>query len=92
MSSTYSLPVHDTLLTHFPALSTHWLHDVEDNELQVDAWVASGDYFSTLATTLDRLAQLLPMNSAEQTEVEQLVDTLLYLDRRYAIIPKPKIG
>jgi len=92
MTTAYTLTTHDLSLTHDQHLI--WLHDIADDTpepTQVDALVASGDYFGTLATQLDKLAQLLPFDSAEQIELEQTVDTLLYLDRRYAIVPKSRL-
>lgn len=92
MSSTYTLTLADPALGTAEAF-TGWVRDRNDDLeqcLQADALVASGDYFMTLATELDKLAQVLPSNSGEQILVEELVDTLLYLDKNYAIARKSR--
>jgi hypothetical protein len=56
-----------------------------------DALAASGDYFITLATALDKIAQSLPHDGAEQIQIESLVSTLFYLQKHYVIIAKHKL-
>lgn len=56
----------------------------------IDAMAASGDYFITLATRLDKLAQGMPQDSAEQIEIEHLVKTLFYMQEHYELIAKYK--
>lgn len=48
--------------------------------------VYSGDYFATLATTLDELAQGLPKNDPRREQLQRLVGDLLYLQDHYEII------
>lgn len=90
--ATYALHPHDQLLSPVNPF-TRWFHDLADDtdEYQLaDAQVASGDYFATLATELDKLAQVLPSNSGEQIVVEEMVDTLLYLDKHYKIVRRSR--
>ena len=56
-----------------------------------DALAASGDYFITLATSLDKIAQSLPRDSSQQIEIENLVNTLFYLQKHYVVIAKHKL-
>jgi len=76
------------------------LHDYADNladmgsskqaqQLNIDALVASGDYFINLATNLDHLSQTLTKHKQpEHIPLEVLVNELLYLQRNYRIIKK----
>jgi len=57
----------------------------------IDAMAASGDYFITLATRLDKLAQGMPQDSAEQIELEHLIKTLFYMQEHYALVAKYKL-
>ena len=89
--STYqiSASVFGTLLAHDRA-DSGLLHDYyEDHERhKADVQVASGDYFEMLATILDKLAQSFPRDSAEQIELEEAVNTLIYLQHTYMIVKK----
>jgi hypothetical protein len=67
------------------------LHDEASPQerMALDALVASGDCFITLATKLDTLIEAL--KEADQTiqpELERLVADLLYLQRHYQIVKK----
>ena len=100
----YAIPGHDTVAVDDAAGSlVSWLpdwtlRDGDDSDIAeqhheftlADAMAASGDYFVTLATRLDKLAQGLPQDSAEQIELEHQVQTLLYLQDRYDIVAKHK--
>ena len=55
-----------------------------------DAMAASGDYFVTLATRLDKLAQGMPRDSTEQIELEHQVQLLFYMQDHYDLIAKYK--
>jgi hypothetical protein len=92
MSVTYQLNL-DT-----PATLGHademppWLadFDVSDEAIErefnvIDAMAASGDFFVTLATRLDTIAQGLAQDSAEQIEIEHLVKMMFYLQDNYGI-------
>ena len=55
-------------------------------ELLMRARISSGDYFITLATELDRLAQgLAAADAPEAPALERIVPELLYLDSHYVI-------
>ena len=95
-TATYALPANNKILNHAPAAHkfTTWLADGVDDKRQFtndDALAASGDYFITLATALDKIAQNLPRDGAEQIEIENLVSTLFYLQKHYVIIAKHKL-
>ncbi len=87
------LPLQDQhVLSHVEDRLTLLLDGVDERELnQIDAMAASGDYFITLATRLDLLAQSMPRDSAEQIEIENLVLTLFYLQKHYSIVAKHKL-
>lgn len=64
------------------------LNDGSDRDIDIDAHVRSGDYFSTLATILDDLTDKLPSNSDEVLRLERCVRDLLYVDGKYKIVAK----
>lgn len=49
------------------------------------ALVASGDYFETLATTLEEVAFTLPMASVGRHRLQDAVTQLLHLQQEYEI-------
>lgn len=67
-----------------------WLHDLpkDTEELRIQALVASGDYFETLAAHLEQVAATLPVASIEQYQLQDTVTQLLYLQRKYAIVKR----
>ncbi len=68
-----------------------WLvREVPDDpqELHLHALVASGDYFETLACTLEEIAAELPTASVEQYRLQYIIGQLLYLQNHYAITKK----
>jgi len=73
-----------------PALLNDMADQREFN--QADALAASGDYFVTLATKLDMISQSLPRDSAEQIEIENLIQTLFYLQKHYKLVAKHKLS
>ena len=87
--STYSLRLRDKVLSHGTG-STGLLGDyASDYDQEIDAMVASGDTFSTIATQLDKLhTTLLDNEHLDCPELQHLVDTLLYLQRYYKITTK----
>ena len=100
-STTYQLPVLGAVTTddtdavaEFPG----WFGDYDEAENRevlreftvADAMAASGDYFITLATRLDKLAQGLPLDSSEQIELEHQVKILFYMQDHYDLIAKYK--
>ncbi len=83
------------VLSHGPSLlsGAGWVNDLDDSRefTEADALAASGDYFMVLATKLDLLAQSLPLDSAEQIEIEHIVTTLFYIEQHYAVVAKRKL-
>jgi hypothetical protein len=59
-------------------------------QMQVEALVASGDLFVTLATELDNISETLArMDSSHiRLELEKLTRILLYLQQHHKVIPK----
>ncbi len=56
-------------------------------ELLARARAQSGDYFDTLATELDKIAQSLALAQApEAPEIERLVHELLYVGRNFKLV------
>jgi hypothetical protein len=93
-TATYVLPTTPAMLVHEPAGLPKWLGDFDEGEIRefnvADAMAASGDYFITLATRLDKIAQGLPQDSAEQIELEHLVKMLFYFQEHYDLVAKYK--
>ena len=91
-STTYQIDFDDTVLTHGASVPA-WLNDIDDGREynQADALAASGDFFIAMATRLDLLSQSMPQDSAEQIELEHIIDTLFYLQRHYALVAKSKL-
>lgn len=94
MSISYQLAVQPNLAVHELSDLPAWLGDYDESAGReftlADAMAASGDYFITLATRLDKVAQGMRQDSAEQIELEHLVKTLLYLQDHYDIVAKYK--
>jgi hypothetical protein len=67
-----------------------WLHDLPQDaaKLRLQALVASGDYFETLAARLEQIAAAVPEVSVEQYQLQEAVSQLLYLHREYVITKK----
>jgi hypothetical protein len=74
----YILPIHDRLL-----------HDrgPKSDNFAVDALAASGDFFITLATQLDELTRVSD-TTAHNPVLEDMIRTLIYMQRHYAIAKK----
>lgn len=93
ITSTYQLQTLSGLLSHFPQ-RVRLVRDSDsdedfDAEMLSRARVRSGDYFMTLATELDKLAQnIARSNDADAGELERLVSELLFIDRNYKILQK----
>lgn len=93
-ASTYSLTIANPLSTHgFKAGSL--LADREMpkgmpySDQEIEAIVASGDCFVTIATKLDKLAQLLTGDSkVVGPEMDQVTQLLLHLQRYYSVVRK----
>lgn len=56
----------------------------EERRAQLEAQVRSGDYFITLATTIERISQQLT-DSAERASLQSLVTDLLFMQAKYKI-------
>lgn len=90
-NTTYALPAAPTVLGHFPA-RRYFVRDGADgsdgegDELKARARIRSGDYFMTLATELDKIAQgIAGVQDSEAAEVERLVTELLYAHKYFDI-------
>ncbi len=89
----YKLAPTDRVLQH-GVLNTRWqqvlcLHDfaADLSHADIDAIVASGDYFGSLATSLDTISQDLKNagNDTEHLNIEKLINALLYIETKYKI-------
>lgn len=67
-----------------------WQQPADREFTYADALAASGDYFVTLATRLDKLAQGMQQDSSEQIELEYQVKTLFYMQEHYDLVAKYK--
>lgn len=73
---------------HISTAKYSLLHDYEElsDHIPIDALVASGDCFVTLATQLDAMTHNADATIDDNREVlEQMIRTLLYLQRHYGI-------
>lgn len=56
------------------------------NTEELEAIIRSGQYFSTIATKLDKLShELKKDNQPQANQIQNLVDELLYIQGRYKI-------
>ena len=81
----YQLPTFSGLMNH--GHDTMLLRDQEisdEKRLKLDAEVRSGDYFITLATTLDLLSQNVS-NRHIRASLDTIVTDLVYLQNHYNI-------
>ncbi|HVX58081.1 MAG TPA: hypothetical protein VHA37_10270 [Candidatus Saccharimonadales bacterium] len=87
----YQLQARDNLLTHGSdaPLFLHDLFDELEPDVHTDTLVNSGDCFIVLAMQLDAaIEQLITKPETAQPQLEQLIATLLYLQRHYDIVRK----
>jgi len=93
----YSLPTFTGLMRHGRSSDATFVRD-EDQESKptemrptaisdVDVQVWSGDYFATLATSLDTLNRGVK-DSAVRNDIEDHVSDLIYLQDNYKIVKK----
>lgn len=88
-SAVYNLRLFDTVLSHNRREKSRLLRDFEESEAEIDALVASGDCFITLATTLDSATDALDADAVKVSpELQKLTRTLIYLQRHYKVIRK----
>lgn len=92
-NSVYSITLGDLFTAHGQT-GNGLVHDAELqlDQLQVEALVASGDCFVTLATEVDKISDMLNDIDPKHTalELEKLTRILLYLQQHYEIKPKTK--
>lgn len=69
-------------------MSDRMLHDIDLTSAAADALAVSGDCFVTLATQLDELTHQ-QASTAHNPKIEDIIRTLLYLQRHYAVVKKP---
>jgi hypothetical protein len=81
ISGSYVLNSHDSLLRDINEPLSH---------TEIDALIASGDLFVTLATDVDGLTECLPLGNANKAyqKLEKLTSILLYLQRHYSLVRK----
>lgn len=89
-TATYAINPFTMLLTDDTAASDLLLHDLprDDEKLQAQALVASGDYFEMLAAELEQIATVLPVHCMEQYQLQYYIGQLLYLQRHYKIVKR----
>lgn len=89
----YKLSNSGVITSHFPARQ-FFVKDQASDEMHMHlrARVKSGDYFMTIATELERIAQNLERQggaeSMEVSELERIVSELLILTKDYTLIKK----
>lgn len=94
LDTTYRLPQAGTILGHslHHVIPVCMLHDGSDDSfqnLELDAQVRSSDYFRTVATMVETIAESLPKrNAAAIAELYRLAGDLEYVQRRYAIVKR----
>jgi hypothetical protein len=89
-NTTYQIQINDGITAHFPAWQ-YVVRDGEDmdNDMHLHARIRSGDYFLTLATELDRIAQSLAgVKAPEAPELERIVSELMAIGQDYTISKK----
>jgi hypothetical protein len=93
MTSSLKIKPNHTISNHYPKQTTALVRDGYDAE-ETDAmrrlmegrkhdlqiYVKSGEYFTTLATTLDGIS--------DHPELQQIVHDLMYLQQHYRIVKK----
>lgn len=81
---TYELKNRDSVLIDWP--QPVWRLRDGASKPELDAQVASDDYFALLATQLDAVSKSLKdKHHADYVILEEIIDNLLYLHKYYAI-------
>lgn len=92
MNQSYTFSLHTTILSHaneFPLLLGDHDNHPDPHKAELDALVASGDYFITLATTLDQInEEVAATNETGHGALEKLISDLAYLQQKYKISKK----
>lgn len=88
---TYTIASKPMILSHY-SLPTRLVRDatmMTDDHIDANARVRSGDYFATLATQLDHLADSLQSTApASAYQLEQIVRELLYVQANYSVVKR----
>lgn len=88
-AGTYAINPFSGFINHFASSLSYVcdadISDTQQRRMEIDAQVRSGDYFITLATRLDALAQEGILNNDTAYEIQRLVGDLLYLQHKYDI-------
>ncbi len=87
----YSLRFQDQVFSD-SNVPVQFVHDLDGplTPNEIDALVASGDCFVTLATNIDEVTDLLGADATiTHPQLNKLASTLLYLQRHYQIKRKP---
>lgn len=85
-SPSYKLPSQQPLLRHLKKPVMYYQDHARGHRDELLAHVASGDYFVTLATTLDVMADdLKAAHRVEGDLLQNVIDDLLFLQQRFAI-------
>ncbi len=88
---TYKLSPLSGIFTHTKHIPLAICDGYDADHLELQAQIRSGDYFITLATTLDHLVQgLLPNDSAASNLLDKTINDLLYLQANFEISKKQK--
>lgn len=90
MSTAYAVRPSFSLLTHWgmrrPLMAGDYIAVDTD---KVDVQIKSGDYFVTLATSLELISQRLETEHNDVAKnIEQAVNELLYLQSSYKVVKK----
>lgn len=90
MSIGYTFVNSDSLLTDGITANLLFLRDVSGDSInwRSEALAASGDYFETLAAKLEDIATVIPNTSVEQHQMQDVINQLLYMQRRYKLVRK----
>jgi hypothetical protein len=92
-STSYQLVTSDAIFSHgfggFGVVRDHEDTDKDRPDLEAEALVASGDCLISLATSLDQVTEMLAdEDEVARPQIEKTISTLLYLQRRYRLVPK----
>ncbi|HEX7633190.1 MAG TPA: hypothetical protein VF401_02585 [Candidatus Saccharimonadales bacterium] len=88
--TTYSVKSDNRVFKHSD-LPVQLFQDISKKpaQLEIDAWVASGDIFAMLATSLDAVTGLLTADKkVVHPQLEHQINILLYLQRNYKVVRK----
>ena len=89
MYKLYQMPDTHKVLQHFPLPQTCVRDQAEDSELLMHARVRSGDYFETIASELERIAESLALqNDVNLPDLERIIGELVQANRSYRVVSK----